>query len=193
MTSDVQICNLALGHIGEAPIADLGQKDAAGKACKRNFDPIRDEVVQAFPWSCAAHRVLLAEDKEAPAFGYQRRFLLPADYLQPGPITDSGEPDGYPYRWKREGRFILTDAPAPLKFIYTRRVTDPTLFDPLLVSAISYRLASALATPLKASEAAAQRMMALYRDVLETAKWADSQQESATAAKSGSIWDSRNA
>src|SRR6185312_8086770 len=49
--SDVEICNMALGHVGNSSqIASLTEKSNEARACLLYYEQVRDEVLQAAPW-----------------------------------------------------------------------------------------------------------------------------------------------
>ena len=49
----IDICNLALGHLGMLPITSLSGLDPSSKACNRYFNISRDETLENYPWPFA--------------------------------------------------------------------------------------------------------------------------------------------
>lgn len=179
--STVSICNAALDMLGADVITALADESKEARLCNRNYERVRDATLRAYPWNCALARTNLAADGSAPSWGYERQFLLPEG---PDPahclrvLSINGEVD-YGLRYKVEGRKILTDEAAPLEISYIARVTDPALFDPLLVDAIAARLAMDLAYPLTGSVSLAQAMSEAYAEKLAEARMVDAQEGSA--------------
>ena len=64
---------------------------------------------------------------------------------------------------------IATNIPPPLDIKYVARVTDPTTFDPLFVTALGYRIGMVLAETLTQSTDKAQACAAAYGSAVQTA------------------------
>lgn len=121
MASETGIANRALQRLGAARITALDDTSSTNsRACNVAYEPLRDALLRAHPWSFAIARASLAADSTAPAFGpaYQyawpttaMRILLPKDHT---------------LDWIVEGRFILSDWTAPLEVRYISKVEDPT-------------------------------------------------------------------
>jgi hypothetical protein len=56
----VEICNLALAHLGEAPITALEDDTNSGRACTRIYALARQELLRSHRWNFACKRVTLA-------------------------------------------------------------------------------------------------------------------------------------
>lgn len=151
MASEVDVCNLALSHIGQASdISSISPSDGSADAdhCARFYPIARNELLEEFDWTFARKRGTLAEltnDREDFAYRYAR----PADCLKERRLL----PDGYGddqndiLNWQREGDSVYTDDELSV-LVYTRLLTDPTKFSPLFVIALSWRVASYIAGPI---------------------------------------------
>lgn len=170
MTSVVEIGNIALVNLGEDVIASLSDEVKAARLLNRRYGPIRDAVLRAHPWNCAMVRAGLASSDPAPIWGPAACYPLPADCLRVLRVEDRSA------AWKVEGRKIVSNAGAPLNILYTRQITDPNEFDPLLVEAIAARLAADLAHPITQSTSLIQVMWDLYRQKLIEARGVDGQE-----------------
>jgi hypothetical protein len=181
MTSVVAICNRALDMLGAEPVTSLADNTKAARLCARNFEPVRDAVLRAYPWNAAVRRAALAALADTPPWGYARQFQLP-DGPAPEPclrlLAIDGEVD-FGRTYKIEGRRVLTDAPAPLNILYIARVADPSQLDPMLYDAIATRLAADLSYGLTASAALGQSLMEIYQAKLAEARATDAQEGSA--------------
>lgn len=59
--TQLQLCNLALGHLGEAVITDINASTTAARACLLNYGPTRDEVLRSHRWNFAIKRARLTQ------------------------------------------------------------------------------------------------------------------------------------
>ena len=155
MSSDVEICNMALSRVAHTqPIVSFTEKSKAAELCRVFYAPLRELVLQAFPWPFAESVVALAS-LGSPAPGWAFRYRYPANCLkvrgivQPGfrrSLTSDMEiPYGVGY--DAGGRVIHTDQPeAACRFTF--KVEDSTFFDPQFVDVLAWRLAMDLALPL---------------------------------------------
>lgn len=183
-TSVIAICNRALDMLGQPPITSLTDGSKTAAACSRNYDLSRDAVLRSYLWNSASKRAVLAADATAPEWGYARRFPLPVDCLR---VVDSeGDLDGAV--WRREGNYILTDESAPLRIRYISAVTDPALFDALLVDCIAAHLAMSIAYQVTGTESAVQRMSALYAQFSREARMRDAQESSQDEDLAANAW-----
>lgn len=171
MASEVEICNLALGLLGDESIISLSDDSKRAGLCKLFYPAIRDRVLRSHPWNSAIMRVVLAPLAETPAFGYSYYFVLPTDPYCLRVI----EANENIYAWKIEGRKLLTDE-AAVNLLYIGRVTDVNLFDSLLIDAIATRLAAELAHPLTAKMNTVTAMWELYKIKLQEARGVNAQE-----------------
>lgn len=145
MALPVDICNMALVRLGQPRISSIDPPytDPDGLPSKLGFffPLLRDAELREHPWTFAKKRTLLAEDTNAPAFGYDHQFRLPADFIR----LTTDRPEG----WHIEGRFILTDDEAPLELTYIGNGVDFT--DPMFNVALSCKIALAIAEDVTTS------------------------------------------
>jgi hypothetical protein len=164
MASIVQICNMALSHIGsDARVSSISPPDGSAEAgyCATFYDQARTEMLEPGNWSFSLKRSNppeLVNPSDAWAYAYSR----PSDalrvlrVLRPGvavtvftqdrqvyPHTD--DRDGAPF--DVEGQTIYSNQP-DVTLVYVRDITDATKFTPSFVAALSYLLASYLAGPI---------------------------------------------
>ncbi len=164
MASVVQICNMALSHIGsDARVSSISPPDGSVEAgyCATFYDQARTEMLEPGNWAFALKRATLAQvTNTSTVWAYA--YAKPADYqralriLRPSvavtvftqdlvahPHTD--DRDGAPF--DIEGDVIFSNEPDAV-LVYTRDVTDTTKFPASFTSALSYLLASYLAGPI---------------------------------------------
>lgn len=187
MASEVDICNLALGHLGDnATVTSIKPPEGSAQAehCARFYPIARDSLLEMHFWNFTMRRINLAS-MEATWPEWKYAYALPADVLN---IIAVMPPDAYDdYATK----FVPTDTPqfahnitpviaagrySPQPFgvevladgqhvlytnqenamlRYTAYVSDPTVFSPLFVMALSWHLASMLAGPILKGDAGA--------------------------------------
>jgi hypothetical protein len=102
MTTDVDICNLALDEIGaRVIITDLTENTPQGKIASRQYDPTRQQLLRAAPWGSARKTALLNNEGLLSAnpptspFPWQAKNTYPADclkmhYILPQPAPPQG-------------------------------------------------------------------------------------------------------
>ena len=66
MSSEVDICNLALGNIKAGRIDTLDDDSAEGRACKLRYPQSRDAVLQGHWWNLAGKTATLAQLTTTP-------------------------------------------------------------------------------------------------------------------------------
>lgn len=163
MASVVQICNMALSHIGsEARVSSISPPDGSVEAghCATFYDMARSELIEPGTWRFARKRALLAEvTNESDTWAYA--YTLPSDCMRPLRVLTPGtaltvfnqDTLGYSSNEEAgadfdiEGDVLYTNEPEAV-LVYVRDVTDTTKFTPSFTSALSYLLASYLAGPI---------------------------------------------
>jgi hypothetical protein len=153
MASQVDICNLAMSHFGQAAnISSIDPVDGSAEAehCARFYPIVLAELLEAANWTFARKRATLAEvtnDREDFGFKYafpadcqKARYLLADGYT--ADLSDSASET-----YEIEGSFIYTDA-ADATLVYTKRLTDTTKFSGMFVTGFSLQLAAYVVGPI---------------------------------------------
>lgn len=163
MASVVQLCNMALSHIGSAArVTSLSPPDGSVEAglCFTFYELARTELLEPGNWRFALKRADLASvtnDSTQWAYAY----ALPSDCMRALRVFPAGDPatvfddttaafvanDQGSARFDLEGDVLRTNVD-DATLLYTRDVTDTTKFTPSFTSALSYLLASYLAGPV---------------------------------------------
>ena len=172
MTSPVDICNIALSHLGDAGnVASIDPPEASTQArhCARFFPVARDEVLESHCWRFNTRRKALTSVvlPDAVDGEWLYAYALPAECLRPFAVyvpgvTDRGRTEDFSVETADDGSQVLyanVDA-AYLKYVV--RVTDTSRFPPSVVMAVSARLARHLANPLTRSADTVKAMEELY-------------------------------
>ncbi len=182
MTSTVDIANYALNMIGASNISSFDENSKAGRLVNQRYAGARDAVFRSHPWNCLIRRAALAQETQAPAFGYTYQYALPTEpyclrvlefsngslsYPQDNMFSNRGGPV-----FVIEGRKLLTDeGSAQIK--YVARVTDPQEYDASLVEALSARLATEIAYAVTGSTTVVQLVTAIYDEKMREARFVD--------------------
>jgi hypothetical protein len=159
--SETEICNIALGHLGEAPITSLEEDSRAARACQLHYALTRDELLRAHRWNFAKDRVRLSEMAEAPAFGWARQFLLPADCLRVVEFNDQEIGDWISEEYEIEERRLLTDA-EEARVVYIKKISDVSRFDALFVQALALKLGIILSEQIRGTTGKTQDLTQAY-------------------------------
>ena len=179
--SEVDICNMGLLEVGAKPkIASLTEDSDNARLCNQFYAPVRDAVLRGHLWNCAIHRTTVTALVDAPDSDYDHQYQLPTNpYCLR--LLQVGDSDHQPTIWRVEGRKFLTNEDSP-PIVYIKRITDTNEFDPLLVDAISIRLAIKFATSVTNSRKMTADLIEQYeRITLPLARTIDAQETSGDA------------
>jgi len=176
MATEVDICNLALAHLGDdATIATLSPPEGSAQAEKAaRFYPIaRNTLLQMHTWNFAARRGNLALTTNT-LDQWDYAYVAPADMMSPISIISPTAQNDYATRMSAgdtpggitsnyaptivagqytppqiaiEGTYIYTNQENAM-LRYQAFITDPSTFSPLFVITLSWHLASMLAGPI---------------------------------------------
>lgn len=165
MSSALQICNLALSHVSAYGIQALTEKTKEARECNRLYEPARDAMLEAHDWPIARKRKDLSLLDETYS-GWDYAYSWPTDCIMPRRIWDPAEGKGsekikfeFGVNNDLNRRIILTDQ-EDAELIYTAKVTDANLYTAMMIDALSFRLASDLAIPLRSDS----KLQALMRN-----------------------------
>lgn len=151
----LEICNLALSKLGEAPIPAIdANASPASRLCYMHYHPVRREVLCSNRWTFASKLTSIhaAETEQDPA-QHALAHSLPQDCLRVLEVSSPG--------WTLRGRCIYCPSPS-VRVLYIADVEDTTLFEPLFVEALATRLACKLCIPLTSSITARQALTEEY-------------------------------
>lgn len=176
-SSEVSICNQALGWLGEKLIISLSDPSVAAQLCKLNYAPLRDALIESRDWAFAMKRVSLAKLAAVPSWGYAQQFQVPADLLRLIWVgADAQLEEVNPVdNWQREGDKIMANA-STVYIRYLYGVSDVGLFPPMFVQALAARLAADLAMPITNSRALQRDMFGLFESKMSEAGVSDAMQ-----------------
>lgn len=145
----LDIANMALAVLDEAPIDSLDQDVKAARLLNLHFDLTREAELTKYAWVFAILRATVTgADSGGGDCTLNFAYELPADCLRPLPPTHNGEPDGVPISWRQEAGLIYSDLRGPLTIRYLANLTDPNDWDALFTEVLVAALAVKVAHPL---------------------------------------------
>jgi hypothetical protein len=179
MSSEVEICNMALSHLGDsATVASIDPPEGSSQAehCQRWYPIARNALLEMHDWGFATTRALLAEVvSQFPQ--WRRAYARPSDCLKVLAVLPadaaSDSATTLPYdRFRCNAAFDTIYTPQPFDteidqntgnqiivtnqanalVRYTRLVTDTSKFSPLFTTALARYLAHYLAGPVLKGE-----------------------------------------
>jgi len=155
MASEVGICNLALGHLGNrANVSAINPPDGSVEAerCAEFYPVARDAALERHAWRFAVRRQVLA-GVENTTTSWAFAYALPDDCVRPLAVLfpeSTSDIDTQPYTIEADeegAQTLYTNVDqATLKFI--ARPTDSNKFTSLFTNAVARLLASYLAGPI---------------------------------------------
>lgn len=170
MSSEVDICNLALSHLGdEASVTAITPPDGTIQAahCGRFYPIARGLMLEMHPWPFATKRKVIAQVENPSPDDWAYAYALPTGCLRPLSCLLPGQPERYlggdsdqgshPYIVEAtdDGSGVLYTNVETATLRYIANVTDTTKYSPTFVAALARLLAAYLAGPIvKGSEGA---------------------------------------
>lgn len=163
MASVVQICNMALSHIGsDARVASISPPDGSVEAghCATFYDLARTELLEPGSWAFSLKRASLASltnTSEAWTYAYAKPSdcMRPLRVLRPSMgVTVFNQDTVYAHiddrdsaQFDVEGDVLYTNEPDAV-LVYVQDVTDTTKFTASFTATFSFLLAGYLAGPI---------------------------------------------
>lgn len=143
ITSQTRIANRALILLGTSTrILSVDDPAPLAKQIKALWHESRRNAIICHPWNFAVFRQALNETGDAPAFGYSKRFAIPAAALRWLPPPRDSE---FFFEGVEEGGHILSDQAAPLPFRGIKDVEDVGAWSAAFAYFMAYQLAMDLA------------------------------------------------
>lgn len=178
MASKVEICNLALAHLGQKNgIVSFTERSNAANTCNQFYDTVRNLVLRSFPWSFATKIVSLALVEEDPNEEWLYSYRTPTDCLQTrkiqsGTVNDTNETE-IKFRNSSDdtGDLILTNKEDAI-LEYTKIVEESEQFPPDFTMALSALLAFYMAPAIAGQDPfkLGDRALAIYNGVIGKAE-----------------------
>ena len=190
MSSVVDLCNLALSHLGDdATVASIDPPEGSAQAehCARFYPTVRDALLEMHAWNFWIRRVALAQ-LDVPTWSWTYAYAVPAGAIKllavlPPDATSDASSQPYEAESADDGALIVRTNQESASLRYTVKVDDLTIFPPLVSAALSRLLASYLAGVVVKGEPgrqAAKEQMQMFERLMAQAMVSDSNQRKAT-------------
>jgi hypothetical protein len=195
--SEVEICNLALAHLGEAPIVTLLDANERARSLNRIFIMTRDAVLRGKDWKFAKVKAVLAEISGVTIPGWTYVYGYPTKCLCVRRIftdIESQEPLKVEYETlyvPSLSRKVIVANEETAYVAYTYQIENVELFDNSFIMALSFLLASQVAKPLTANDDTAKLMLQIYGSLIGDAARINDSECYKKPVESSSIEDSR--
>lgn len=152
ITSDIDICNLALDYCNCRNITSLEEETKESKKCSAWYDIVRRSLLTNLNASFAIKRAKLVEDADyEEVFGYKKAYALPHDLLQVLNINDPIRDELY--QIESDNRLYCNDDIQEVYIRYLADIQDVTKFDSDFVDLLALKLAEKICISLTEDEA----------------------------------------
>lgn len=176
MSSEVEICNLALSNIRAGSINSLSENSLQAQVCSLKYQILRDRCLREIPWSFNRKIKALAT-VAVDIFNWAYSYQYPVDCLKIhrliGPYEEApagssstvarhrdvellpvkGLRAQIPYEiFNVDDKKTIGVNQPELRIDYAAKVTDPNLFSDDFIMALSHLLASEVAIPIVGAE-----------------------------------------
>lgn len=147
ITSEIDICNLALDYCNCRNITSLEESTKESKKCSAWYDIVRRSLLTNLNASFAIKRAKLVEDANyEEIFGYKKAFSLPRDLLQ---VLNIGNPiDDILYQIESDNRLYCDESIKDVFIRYLADVKDVTKFDSDFTELLALKLAERICVSL---------------------------------------------
>lgn len=191
--SAVKICNLALGNIGsKAGIDSLEEDSNEAYYCNLFYEVCLESAMREHDWNYARRRRSLVSYGTPPTTEWDYQYVVPSDmlaarYIVNGlsgaslassnlgigsvifdPSVTRPDPPPIPFELALDStgtkKVILTDQVDAI-LCYTANITDPAMFDAQFVEALSWKLGSMLAMPIRGDIKTKQAAETMYQNL----------------------------
>lgn len=160
----VELCNLALSHVGQPYIAQLEDESRVARVCATHWPQVWKRILSASPWSSALRRSSLARLAAAPLWGWDYQYALPDDCLRVHEVNGADDTR----RFAIEGRKLMSNETA-VEILYTAAIVDLDTLHPAVIDALAAALAADIAYPLTHDRALQLQLVRLAQEKLQWA------------------------
>lgn len=176
--SAVDICNIALDHIGELPISSIESPvSRAEQIMARQYDHVRRACLRKAMWNFAlAFRTITVSGDGAG--GYANAFLLPNDcvrlnYIGTDPVNADTD-------FQISDRYIYSNSTESLTIAYNKDFTEVSKMDPMFIQYFALKLAEATVFALTKKRTLVADLKTLADEALKDAASVDGQERTPT-------------
>lgn len=157
----IDIINTALARLGESPIQSIEEGSVSANTAKMLYDGVRRSVLRDYDWNFALKEATLVRLAKNDSKFYEYAFALPSDCIRAVDLLG-----GVAFT-VIGGKLYSNFGEAVLRYISD--VEDESLFDSKFAEALTYKLASELAMPIKGSAELMQAYNNAYANLAKDA------------------------
>lgn len=191
--TQLNICNMAMGHVGGKRIEDFDNDTTAEAVmCRDNWETCVNYTLESRDWTFARDRDTLEVDATAPSFYWSYRHEQPTDCVMLRKISDDSSYLDKDFEYELEGEWIYSNTNSDIYVVYTKAVTDITLFSAAFVKALVYQLAAVAAGVLAEDPKLADALEAKFNKMVDIAGGLDGVQTRPRIVKAERISRFRN-
>lgn len=188
MTTQVDIANMALALLDEAPIDSLEDDSKAARLCKIHFETTREAELMLHAWAFAIKTgELTGTDTDSGSGTLNWEYELPADALRVLPLTYDNTLRGVPISWEVRDGNLYSDQSSPRGVRYIGNFTDPDDWNALFIEALAAALAVKIAHPMTHKQSFVQVAQQAYERAIRRAMRANAIEAHAALYEAG--WD----
>lgn len=188
MTTETEICNLALSEIGARQLVDFDTDTTEeARACRLHYAQTRDALLRRHQWNFALTRADLDEAADEPISDWDTAWELPADCVRVISL-----PSDTPYKphqeFAVEGRLVLVRGLDAVTLLYVSSAAPIADWDPLFIDAMALSLAIKLAKSIAHDVAMAQAAAATLAQLALPAAFTADARETLSNENHGPAW-----
>lgn len=154
MTSEVDICNLALTESFCSEIQSLTAQSREAEVCNRFYAQCRDLLLSGYNWKFNQVRRSLSVSSETPPDDWAYAYEVPTNCLYAVKIFQSNRnpakeiPFTIESKLNVDEKILYTDEPDAI-LIYRKKITVTNMFSPMFIEALANLLGAKVAMGLK--------------------------------------------
>lgn len=154
MTSEVDICNLALTESFCSEIQSLTAQSREAEVCNRFYAQCRDLLLSGYNWKFNQVRRSLSVSSETPPDDWGYAYEVPTNCLYAVKIFQSNRnpakeiPFTIESKLNVDEKILYTDEPDAI-LIYRKKITVTNMFSPMFIEAFANLLGAKVAMGLK--------------------------------------------
>jgi hypothetical protein len=195
MTSAIEICNLALTHLGCENILSFTQNNTIARKCALVYPQARDVALSGNSWGFAKKNETLALITAVTLPGYSYIYAYPAKCLKLVKVynessDETESKDKFTTGFQGGQRVIMCNVESAYAE-YVAQIEDTTLYSPQFINALSYTLASMLCQALTGDDKRGVTLMQVANSFRDNAEWLDAVQQVEDQGTSSSYLSAR--
>lgn len=167
-TSEIDICNIALGLVGSDAIRSFNTDNVRSSTCKLFYETDVQSLLAEYDWSFARRFALLNKLNNPPVPAGWVGWALPSDCL----VARSLDKNPSKKTWEIYGNILATPDTCQdtRELRYTASDAPVALYTPGFIQLLAYSIAAKLAMPLAQSKDMARLYMGT-RDSIKDEMW----------------------